>query len=93
MTQFNCVTVQRDWQQFIASDDFKSVSPYVQAMFLNDAMARLAMDESCLAARISVSRKCLGKWMSRHGTSDFRTMSPMAWRFIGEIMERESLAA
>ena len=82
------VVVQRDWPHFTAREDFEDVAPKAQALFLSDAMARLGMDKEQFARRIRVSRKCLGKWMARHGTPEFRTMSPMAWQFIGEIMER-----
>lgn len=80
------VTAERNWGQFVAREDFDQLAPLAQALFLQDAMHRLAMTKEEFAQRISVSKKCLSKWMSRHGTSEFRNMPPIAWKFIGEIL-------
>ncbi|ART61511.1 hypothetical protein CBP36_21325 (plasmid) [Acidovorax carolinensis] len=58
-------------------------------MFLQDAMGQLGMSREDFANRISVSKSCLQKWMSRHGSSDFRQMPLMAWKFVNEILEHE----
>lgn len=80
------VTAVRDWGQFVARKDFEKLAPLAQALFLQDAGERLGMTREQLALRIGVSKKCLSKWMARHGTSEFRNMPTMAWKFIGEIL-------
>lgn len=84
------MAVERNWPQFVAREDFEELAPLAQELFLKDAMHRLGMTKEELAQRISVTRKCLGKWMARHGSSEFRLMPKMAWKFIGEILERAS---
>lgn len=79
-------SVERNWGQFVAREDFDKLAPLAQALFLQDAMHRLAMTKEQFAQRIGVSKKCLSKWMSRHGTQEFRNMPPIAWKFIGEIL-------
>lgn len=82
------VTAERDWTQFVGRADFDELAPLAQALFVQDAMNKLGMTREQLAQRIGVSRKCLGKWMARHGTSEFRSMPAMAWKFLGEILAR-----
>lgn len=82
------VLVERNWTKFVARNDFEELAPLAQELFLKDAMRRLGMTKDELAQRISVTRKCLVKWMARYGSSEFRIMPKMAWKFIGEIMER-----
>lgn len=80
------VEADRNWGQFVAREDFGELAPLAQALFLQDAMNRLGMSKEQFALRISVSKKCLSKWMARRGTSEFRSMPAMAWKFIGEIL-------
>lgn len=87
------VTVGRDWRQFVERSDFDELAPLAQALFLVDAMDLLGMTRDDFAERISVSKRCLAKWMARQGTSEFRKMPNMAWRFIGEILEHETKVA
>lgn len=81
------VTAERNWPQFVARADFKNLAPLAQGLFVQDAMRRLNMTKEEFARRIGVSTTGLEKWMARHGTSDFRNMPSMAWKFIGEILE------
>lgn len=85
-TEGSVLVAERDWTQFVVRTDFEELAPLAQALFVHDAMTRLGMSRDQLALRIGVSRKCLGKWMARHGTAEFRTMPSMAWKFIGEIL-------
>lgn len=89
-TEAEVVAVERNWPLFVARQDFADLAPQAQELFLKDAMLRLGMTKEEFANRISVTRKCLSKWMAGHGSSEFRTMPMMAWKFIGEIMERGS---
>lgn len=84
------VTQGRDWQQFVERSDFDELAALAQALFLVDAMNLLGMTRDDFAERISVSKRCLAKWMARHGTSEFRQMPNMAWRFIGEILQHDT---
>ncbi|WP_247391916.1 hypothetical protein [Ralstonia pseudosolanacearum] len=81
------VTAERDWPQFVARADFDELAPLAQGLFVKDAMRRLKMTKEEFARRIGVSTTGLEKWMARHGTSDFRNMPSMAWKFIAEILE------
>lgn len=81
------VTAERDWPRFVARADFDELAPLAQGLFVKDAMRRLKMTKEEFARRIGVSTTGLEKWMARHGTSDFRNMPSMAWKFIGEILE------
>ncbi|RWA45638.1 hypothetical protein AU476_00980 [Cupriavidus sp. UYMSc13B] len=85
-TPEDAVMAERNWGQFVAREDFDELAPLAQGLFLQDAMNRMAMSKEQFAQRISISKKCLSKWMSRHGTSEFRNMPPIAWKFIGEIL-------
>mgnify|MGYP001760126250 FL=1 len=87
-TGTDMVQVERNWPRFVARQDFEHLAPQAQELFLKDAMSQLGMTKDELAQRIAVTRKCLGKWMARHGSSEFRAMPMIAWRFIGEILER-----
>jgi len=69
------------------------LAPLAQGLFVQDAMRRLNMTKEGLAQRIGVSTPGLEKWMARHGTSDFRNMPSMAWKFIGEILEHAAAPA
>ena len=60
-----------------------------QQEFLRDAMRRLGMTRDEFAARIAVSRKTLDNWLLPPSDSA-RGMSDMAWKFIGEILDREA---
>jgi hypothetical protein len=60
-----------------------------QQEFLRDAMDRLGMTRDQFAVRIAVPRKTLDNWLLPPSDSS-RGMSDMAWKFIGEILERES---
>lgn len=80
--------VQRDWSEFLLQDDFVAHAPHTQSLLLQDAMKQLDLDKEAFAARIGVSKKCLGKWMSSPSSSEFRQMNRMAWIFITEIMNR-----
>lgn len=91
MAGMGMVTVERDWPQFVERNDFDELAPLAQALFLLDAMNRLGMTRDDFAERIGVSKRCLAKWMARHGTSEFRQMPHMAWRFISEILEHEAM--
>ncbi|CAN7779721.1 transcriptional regulator [Cupriavidus necator] len=85
--QERAVAGERNWGQFVARADFDKLAPLAQALFLQDAMRRLGMTrKEQFAQRIGVSKKCLSKWMARHGTSEFRNMPSIAWKFIGEIL-------
>lgn len=84
------VTAERNWPQFVARADFKKLAPLAQGLFVQDAMRRLSMTKEEFARRIGVSTTGLEKWMARHGTADFRNMPSMAWKFIGEILERST---
>lgn len=81
------VTAERDWPRFVARADFEELAPLAQGLFVQDAMQRLTMSKDQFARRIGVSTTGLEKWMARNGTSDFRNMPLMAWKFIGEILE------
>lgn len=87
------VSVERDWVRFMAQVDFCDVAPSVQCLFLTDAMARLGMGRDDFAARIGVSKKGLSKWLADRHSKEFRAMPVMAWKFIGEILERPAKAA
>lgn len=60
-----------------------------QQEFLRDAMDRLNMTRDQFSERIAVKRKTLDNWLLPPSDSA-RDMSDMAWKFIQEILERES---
>ena len=82
------VIVQRDWSAFMLQSDFASLAPQAQSLFLQDAMDLLGLGKEAFATRIGVSKKCLDKWLSANGSTEFRQMNRMAWKFITEILER-----
>lgn len=60
-----------------------------QQEFLRDAMHRLDMKRDEFADRIAVKRKTLDNWMLPPSDSA-RGMPDMAWKFIQEILDRET---
>lgn len=66
-----------------------------QQDFLLAAMARCGLGRQDMALRLGCGKKTLDKWLSPEGTQDFRAMSPLAWKFVAEILiheERHELA-
>lgn len=82
--------MNRDWNTFVQRQDFEKLAPLAQGLFLEDAMTRLDLSRDDFASRISVSRSCLKKWLVDQKSEDFRRMPLMAWKFLSEILERES---
>lgn len=60
-----------------------------QQEFLRDAMHRLDMTRDEFADRIAIKRKTLDNWLLPPSESA-RGMSDMAWKFIQEILERDT---
>lgn len=66
------------------------VETRTQQEFLLDAMAQLGMDEDRFAERIGTTRKVLDGWMLPPNDKKFVSMPDVAWKFIGEILERHA---
>ena len=60
-----------------------------QQEFLRDAMERLGMTRDQFAERIGTKRKTLDNWLLPESDSS-RGMPDMAWKFIREILEKET---
>jgi transcriptional regulator with XRE-family HTH domain len=58
-----------------------------QHEYLKDAMATLGLTRAEFADRVGTTRRALDNWLLQEGSSEFRTMPEMAWKFIGEILE------
>ncbi|AIY44222.1 Aspartate carbamoyltransferase (plasmid) [Collimonas arenae] len=60
-----------------------------QQEFLRDAMRRLGMTREQFASRIGTNTHALNKWLQPSESQNFRHMTDVVWKFVGEILERE----
>jgi DNA-binding transcriptional regulator YiaG len=67
----------------------KKSKPLSQQDFLREAMRLLGMTRDEFAERIATKRKTLDNWLLPPSESA-RGMPDMAWKFIREILEKES---
>ncbi|SPK70100.1 conserved protein of unknown function (plasmid) [Cupriavidus taiwanensis] len=57
-----------------------------QQQFLREAMSRLGMTRDEFAARISVPRRTLDKWLLPADSKDFRALPEIGRAYITEIL-------
>lgn len=62
-----------------------------QQEFLRDAMLRLGMTRQQFALRIGTNIHALNKWLQPSESKNFRKMTDVVWKFVGEILDRETL--
>lgn len=67
----------------------KQTTPPPQQELLREAMAQLGMTRDEFAARISVSRRALDKWLLPDESNDFRPLPDMGRAYIEEILQWE----
>ena len=60
--------------------------PATQQGLLREAMTQLVMTREELAARLSVSKRTLDKWLLPSESSDFRALPEMGRAYIHEIL-------
>ncbi|CAN7781171.1 transcriptional regulator [Cupriavidus necator] len=68
----------------------KNLSELPQQEFLRQAMAQLAMTRDEFAARISVPRRTLDKWLLPSESGDGRPLPEIARAYIQEILHWEA---
>ncbi len=62
-----------------------------QQTLLREAMSQLGMTREEFAARLSVSRRTLDKWLLPSESSDFRALPEMGRAYIQEILTWHSV--
>lgn len=67
----------------------KQTTPPPQQELLREAMAQLGMTRDEFAARISVSRRGLDKWLLPKESNDFRALPDIGRAYIEEILRWE----
>lgn len=65
----------------------KRLSHLAQQDFLREAMTQLGMTRDEFAARISVAKRTLDKWLLPSESADFRALPEMGRAYIEEILE------
>ena len=61
--------------------------PQTQQDFLRTAMSQLDMTREQFADRIGTKKRTLDNWLLASESSEYRSMSDMAWKFIREILQ------
>ncbi|ODV43101.1 aspartate carbamoyltransferase catalytic chain [Cupriavidus sp. UYMMa02A] len=61
-----------------------------QQTLLREAMSQLGMTREEFAARLSVSRRTLDKWLLPRESSDFRALPEMGRAYVQEILKWHS---
>lgn len=67
----------------------KEGAPQPQQEFLRHAMSELGMTREQFAERIGTKKRALDNWLLSTGSSEYRSMPDMAWKFVQEILDKQ----
>lgn len=66
-----------------------------QQRFLHAAMTELQLGRAAFAERFGMTKRALDNWLMPLGSTEYRDMPQMAWRYVSEVLawHRQGAAA
>ncbi|WP_432263033.1 transcriptional regulator [Cupriavidus sp. TMH.W2] len=57
-----------------------------QQQFLHEAMTELQLGRVAFAERFGMTKRALDNWLMPSGSTGYRDMPQLAWRYVGEVL-------